>query len=83
MILVNTENEFVVKGADKVYKQRVYVKPTEHYYSDDGITEYVKYGCPICENIHREAPIDVFNRFSFAKGAINCPVCGINLMWED
>lgn len=62
------------KGS-KVYMDRVFIRPVEHHYEDIGEPEYIKYGCPICESFGA--------RHSFAHGAKNCPICNVNLLWDD
>jgi len=57
----------------KVCNDKVYVFPTEHHYEKTGELPYIKYGCPVCEEIGA--------RFSIPFGSSNCPVCGVNLFW--
>ena len=94
MALIRTNAMFKIFGASVVCKQQVKVKPNEHHYEDEGITSYIKYSCPICENLSEEynkiyshsnglfSEDERFVRFSFPKGTKNCPCCGINIDWN-
>ena len=92
MALIKSDVMFKVFGAKFVHKQKVKVKPVEHHYEKDGEPEYIKYGCPICENLGEEYrkvysgelfdEEKQFNKFSFPKGTLNCPCCGINIDWD-
>lgn len=81
--------DFHITPATRIYKQRISVKPIEHHYENQGEQPYIKYGCPICENIadkiNKPVPYNIdgkiFNQFSIPKGEPNCPCCGINLDW--
>lgn len=69
-----------------VCKQKVGVKPIEHHYEQPGDKPYIKYGCPICENLldcQCEETGEYLKKFSFAKTTQNCPCCNINLIWEE
>ena len=53
------------------YERIVKIKPIQHDYGNG----YYKYSCPICnrfENPHQLSPIET-----------NCPLCGVNLTWDD
>lgn len=63
------------KKSKYVHKRITKVKPIEHHYEDPGETPYIKYGCPVCESLG--------NRFSFYKGVPNCPLCNVNLLWNE
>ena len=88
MALIKSDILFKVCGAKSVGKQKVKVKPVEHHYEEDGEQEYIKYGCPLCENLSKSYPNEVmdddeqFKRFSFPKGTPQCPCCGINIEWN-
>lgn len=82
------ENDFQVTGAEFVFQQRVAVKPIARHYEKPGEAPYIKWGCPICDGLvskyaHYEEVFTKFSPFSFAEGTSNCPVCGINLEWDD
>lgn len=80
--------------AKVVYKQKVKVKPIAHHYENEGEPPYIKYGCPICEQIAEQAKTKQiytndeddtqgkFIRFSFPEKTENCPCCGINFDWN-
>lgn len=94
MALIKSDVLFKVYGAEKVHKQKVKVKPIEHHYEKEGEPEYIKYGCPLCENLSEEYrkvysqssglfdESEQFKTFSFPKGTANCPCCGINIDWN-
>lgn len=64
----------VVK-AKYVHKNKTYIKPVEHHYEEPGEPPYIKYGCPICESLG--------HRFSFPRETNNCPICNVNLLWDE
>lgn len=79
---------FKVFPAKAVHRQKVKLRPNEHYYGDK-----IKYSCQICEELSKsveEFPYDSdeddkeekFVRFSFPKGTNQCPCCGINIDWN-
>ena len=56
-----------------VYKKITKVKPIAHHYMPNGT--YIKYSCPVCEALG--------NRHSVHKGEENCPLCNVNLLWDE
>ena len=48
MALIKSDVLFHVKGANKVSKQRVSLRPVEHHYETEGEEEYIKYNCQLC-----------------------------------
>lgn len=61
--------------AERVYQRITYVNPIEHHYEEPGEKPYIKYSCPVCAavgNLHQVTP-----------GEENCPLCGVNLSWEN
>ena len=92
MALMRSNISFKICGANTVGEQKVKVKPIEHHYEKDGEPEYIKYGCPLCEDLgkrYREIYSSQlfdeekqFKDFSIPKGIANCPVCGINIDWN-
>lgn len=80
---------FELTTADKVYQQKAGVKPVKHYYNEDDEPPYVKYGCPICEELAKQFNAvkegdeeGRFARFSIHEGQKNCPCCGVNFVWD-
>lgn len=63
------------KKSKHVYKRITKVKPVEHHYENPNEKPYIKYGCPVCESLG--------NRFSFPQGINNCPLCNVNLLWDE
>ena len=61
--------------AKYVHKNKTYIKPVEHHYEGPGEPPYIKYGCPICESLG--------HRFSFPNKTSNCPICNVNLSWNE
>ena len=67
--------EGVVSESETMHRRFVRVKPIEHHYEEPGEEPYIKYGCPVCEAIG--------NRHSVTQGEKTCPLCGVNLSWEN
>lgn len=91
MALVRASAMFKPFPAELSYKQRVKLRPNEHYYGwdDEGIC--IKYSCQLCEQIAEKVkgfPLGTddedgkFVSFSFPKGTEQCPCCGINIDWD-
>lgn len=53
----------------------MYICPNKHIYEKTGEEPYIKYSCPICDAIG--------NLHQVIKGDKNCPLCGVNLDWEE
>ena len=78
--------------APVVYKQKVFVKPIEHHYENEGEKPYIKYSCPNCEKIaaivenidddEAEECNCTFIKSQVLKGESNCWCCGVNFIWE-
>lgn len=96
MAYIRAEVLFKLYYAKVVYKQKVAVRPNAHHYEQKGEKPYIKYSCPICEQLAKKAGekphfyLDdendeggKFIRFSFPKGTKNCPCCGVNFEWND
>lgn len=64
-----------VTNAEYAYQRITYIHPAEHHYEEPGEEPYIKYGCPVCEAIG--------NRHSVTQGEKTCPLCGVNLSWEN
>ena len=64
-----------VTEAEHTYQRITYINPTEHHYEDSGEVPYIKYGCPVCESLG--------NIHQVTHGDKNCPLCGVNLSWEN
>lgn len=65
----------VVCESEYAYRRFTRIKPAEHHYEEPGEKPYIKYSCPVCEafgNLHQLTP-----------GEKNCPLCGVNLSWEN
>lgn len=83
---------FKVFPAKYVHRQKVKVKPVEHHYEEPGEEPYIKYGCPICEQIAKNVEGlrfeddngegVKFKSFSFPKGTETCPCCNVNIDWD-
>ena len=56
-------------------KRKTYMRPIKHDYSDDECPNYYKYSCPVCDMLG--------NRHQVTVGDTNCPLCNVNLMWEE
>lgn len=85
--------EMIVSPAKAVYKQQIFVRPVPHFYGDN----YVKYSCPICEQVAgqiSESEVrdlidekgfsyngEKFIRFQVHPTQNECPCCGVNLTW--
>lgn len=64
-----------VTEAECAYQRITYIRPLEHHYEEPGETLYIKYSCPVCEalgNLHQVTP-----------NQPNCPLCNVNLNWEN
>ena len=74
MALIKSDVLFHIKGANKVSKQRVSLRPVEHHYETEGEEEYTKYSCQLCESIAKSYPNKLmdkdeqFIQFSLPKG---------------
>lgn len=67
---------FIIENEDGLsYQKVVKLYPTEHHCEDPGEKPIIKYSCPVCEACGLV--------FSFPRGEANCPICGVNLYWED
>jgi hypothetical protein len=64
-----------VTEAKYTYQRITYVKPTENHYEKVGEKPYIKYGCPVCEILN--------NKHQVTFGADNCPLCNVNLLWDE
>lgn len=94
MALIKADVMFKLFPAKLVCKQKVKLRPIEHYYENEGEEPYIKYSCQICEQLaekynnfysHMNGFFDEenqFNRFSFPKGTKQCPCCGVNIDWD-
>ena len=71
-VLVLNIDDFVFHKGKHVHLCKISVKPVTHYYEEN---DYRKYTCPICDNVGCNHQI--------TEGEPNCPICGINLEWED
>lgn len=66
----------VEEGEDlPVYKKITRVRPSAHYYMLNVDGNYIKYSCPVCEALG--------NKHQVHPGEQNCPLCNVNLVWED
>lgn len=64
-----------VTEAEVSYKRITYVKPTENHYGKVAEKPYIKYGCPVCDLLGNKHQVPI--------GASNCPLCNVNLVWEE
>ena len=71
-VLVLNIDDFVFHKGKLVHQSKISVKPVTHYYEEN---DYRKYTCPICDNVGCNHQV--------TEGEPNCPICGINLEWED
>ena len=70
-VLALNIDDFVFHKEKHVHNSKISVKPTTTFYEKD----YCKYSCPICDNVGCNHQV--------TEGEPNCPICGINLEWED
>lgn len=56
-------------------KRITYVKPVKHDYSDKYHPDYYKYSCPVCDMLG--------NKHQVTKHDKNCPLCNVNLIWDE
>ena len=92
MSLVRAGAMFKVFPAKYVHRQKVKVKPIEHHYEESGEEAYIKYSCPICEQIAKNVEGFSFENdngenvefipFSISKGRETCPCCNVNIDWD-
>ena len=87
MALIRATAMFKPFPAELSYKQKVKLRPNEHYYGWDDKGLIVKYTCRLCEQIAEKLDgfLDEdgkFVKFSFPKGTEQCPCCGINIDWD-
>ncbi|ASA22626.1 hypothetical protein [Paenibacillus donghaensis] len=64
-----------VTDSKYAYQRIAYVKPVENHYENKGEQPYIKYECPVCELLN--------NKHQVAFGTDNCPLCNVNLLWEE
>lgn len=69
MALMKSGVMFKVCGAKTVGEQKVKVKPIEHRYEKDGEPEYIKYGCPLCEDLGRDTERFIQVNYSMKKAS--------------
>ena len=69
--MINKELFNFTKGK-LLHQNKIGVKPIIHYYEEN---DYRKYTCPICDNVGCNHQV--------TECEPNCPICGINLEWED
>jgi hypothetical protein len=86
MAIMDKTITFDIEPAQKVFKQKVRVRPIAHHYEKKGEPKYIKWSCPICEKIAEgfpNFPDDVtFKNHSVSEGTEQCPICGINFNWD-
>lgn len=88
MALIRATALFKPYPAEVAYKQKVKLKPIEHHYEDEGQEPYIKYSCPLCEQIAENMNKVIFEedrkftRFSIIRGTEQCPCCGIYFDWK-
>jgi len=64
-----------VTDENLVCNRKTYVYPIEHHYENEDEKPYIKYSCPVCESLG--------NKFSMTYGTSNCPLCNVNLLWDQ
>lgn len=64
-----------VENADYIFQRTSKVKPIAKHYENDMEPEYIKYSCPIC--------VALGNKHQLLKGSGNCPLCNVNLVWDN
>lgn len=52
----------------------VKLSPVERHYEAQGEAPYIKYGCPVCDEIGLKHQVHSCNA--------QCPNCGVNLLWK-
>lgn len=62
-----------IEEAEFQHQRTSKIKPLVIYYSVQ--PRYVKYKCPVCSAIG--------NNFQLPKGSENCPLCNVNLTWDN
>lgn len=94
MVQAKAEAMFQIYPAEHAYKQRVKLKPNEHHYENEGEKPYIKYTCPICEQLAKSVeghPLYAndeddengrFVSFQLQKGIEQCLCCGVNIDWN-
>lgn len=65
----------VVKESEYLNRRISLIKPTELYYEESEEQPYIKYSCPVCATIG--------NLHQITPDQDNCPLCGVNLVWEN
>lgn len=60
-----------VEDGKYIYERRVKVYPIKKDYGEG----YYKWTCPVC--------IQLNNKHQLTKGDENCPLCNVNLSWEN
>lgn len=81
------DKNIMIIPSNKVYRQRIKFKPIECHYEDEGEPPYIKYDCPICHEASKNCKDKFegdkkFVRCSIPYGTLQCPICGVNLIWE-
>lgn len=67
--------DYNIYKSDKIYKTRIKAIPIEHHYEENGEEPYIKYSCPICDNLGIKHQVHPWED--------NCSICGINLDWSE
>lgn len=76
-------DQVVIFPNDRVHAQRVKFRPIEVHYETPGEEPYIKHRCPICSSVMNTSIYTPLKKFSIPSHSENCPICGINLFWED
>lgn len=88
MALIRATAMFKPFPAELSHKQKVKLRPNEHYYGFDDEGLCIKYTCRLCDQIVEKLNgfldngDEKFASFSFPKGTEQCPCCGINIDWD-
>lgn len=91
MSLIGAEAMFKIFPAKVVHRQKVKLRPNEHYYENGKGEVSIKYSCQICDKLSKSMKDfysknydkdEKFVEFSFPKGTEQCPCCGANIDWD-
>lgn len=65
---------YVTQAKDK-YKRKTYVKPREYHLISKTGSPWTRYVCPVCQMLGNDNTVYKYDH--------TCPLCNVNLLWED